>query len=285
MDVVATGDAQEFLDRAGAHLAAEPVLTNVLGIVADRMRRGFDVQPDPWFATVEDGGRVVAAAMHTHPNAYVGPGPAGTGAAVAQALLAAGRDVAGFTGDRGPAAEAVATWTARRGGTGRVVTDEGVYVLGTLAPPSGVPGTLRRAGDDDTDVVARWYVDFCAEAFTHRAPPPLDEVTVRVKDGFTEGRWLLWEVDGEPVSLAGRSGPVLGTGRIGPVWTPVAYRRRGYAAMLTAATAQALLADGAERVMLFTDLANATSNGVYLRLGFERVGDAVEYALDSQPIG
>lgn len=277
---MATDDAQEFLDRAAGHLAAEPVLTNVIAVVADRTRRGLDLQPDPWFATVENGGAVVAVAMQTHPNAYVGPGPAGTGAAVALALLAAGREVAGFTGDRTAAAEAVAAWTARRGGTARVTTDEGVYVLGALTPPSGVAGAVRRADDGDVDVVARFYVDFCAEAFPHREPPALDAVTLRVKDGLAEGRWLLWDVDGEPVSLAGRSGPVFGIGRIGPVWTPVAHRRRGYAAMVTAATAQDLLADGAERVMLFTDLANATSNGVYLRLGFERVGDAVVYSLE-----
>lgn len=287
MDVVTTGDPQDFLDRAGAHLAAEPVLTNVLGVVADRMRRGLVDRADPWFATVEDGGRVVAAAMHTHPNAYVGPGPAGTGGAVAAALLAAGRDVAGFTGDRRPAAEAVAAWTARRGGSGRVVTDEGVYVLGALTPPAGVPGAARRATDADAALVAAWYVDFCVEAFTHRDPPPAAEVDAQVAAGLAEQRWLLWDVDGVPVSLAGRSGPVLGVGRIGPVWTPVTHRRRGYAAMVTAATATSLLDDGAERVMLFTDLANPTSNGVYVRLGFERVGDAVEYTLDPtvQPIG
>ena len=279
MDVVATADAKDFLDRAAPHLAAEPVLTNVVGVVADRMRRGLDTQPDPWFATVEEGGAVVAVAMHTHPNAYVGPGPDGTGAAVARALLDAGREVAGFTGDRPAAAEAVATWTARRGGTGRVVVDEGVYVLGTLTPPTGVPGTGRPAADGDTDLVARWYVDFCVEAFPHRDPPPLDTVTVRVKDGLAEGRWLLWEADGAPVSLAGRSGPVLGVGRIGPVWTPVEHRRNGYAAMVTDLAARSLLADGAAQVMLFTDLANPTSNGVYARLGFERVGDAAEYAL------
>ena len=280
MDVVATGDPQEFLDRAAGHLAAEPVLTNVVGVVADRMRRGVGDRPDPWFATVEDGGRVVAVAMHTHPNAYVGPGPEGTGAAVATALVAAGRDVAGFTGDRGPAAEAVAAWTARRGGTGRVVTGEGLYVLGTLTPPAGVPGTARRADATDADLVVGWYVDFCVEAFAHRDPPPLTEVAEQVEAGLAERRWLLWDVDGAPVSLAGRSGPVLGVGRVGPVGTPVAHRRRGYAAMVTAATATSLLDDGAEQVMLFTDLANPTSNGVYLRLGFERVGDAVEYTLD-----
>jgi hypothetical protein len=53
-----------------------------------------------------------------------------------------------------------------------------------------------------------------------------------------------------------------------------ARRRRG-----TAAASRAALAAGADHVMLFTDLANATSNGVYARLGYRRVGDASEWTV------
>ena len=74
MDVWTTDDPQAFLDRAGAHLAAEPVLTNVIAVVAERMTRGTYTWDDPWFATVEQDGAVVAAGMHTAPNAYTGPG-------------------------------------------------------------------------------------------------------------------------------------------------------------------------------------------------------------------
>jgi predicted GNAT family acetyltransferase len=34
--------------------------------------------------------------------------------------------------------------------------------------------------------------------------------------------------------------------------------------------------------MLFTDLANPTSNGVYVRLGYRRVGDSVRWRFDPQ---
>ncbi len=78
-----------------------------------------------------------------------------------------------------------------------------------------------------------------------------------------------------PVSMAGVNRPLGGTVRVGPVYTPVAYRRRGYAAAVTAAVSRAALEAGAAAVVLFTDLANATSNSPYQRLGYRPVGDRV----------
>jgi hypothetical protein len=50
------------------------------------------------------------------------------------------------------------------------------------------------------------------------------------------GRFL-WEQNG-PVSLAGFTGPTPNGIRIGPVYTPPAHRRRGYASALVAALSQ-----------------------------------------------
>lgn len=283
MDVWTTDDPQAFLDRAAEHLAAEPVLTNVLAVVAQRLTRGTYTADDPWFATVRQDGAVVATGMLTAPNAYVGPGPDAAGDLLAQALLDAGRTPLGVVGMRGPAARFAGTWATATGGTARVTTDEGVHVLGTLLPPTGVQGTARVAGPADEDLLAGWLLDFRTEAFADREPDP-PEVFVRMAAaGVAERRFVLWEVDGAPVSLAGRSGPTFGVGRVGPVWTPPAQRRRGYAAMVTAAVSRALLDDGAEQVMLFTDLANPTSNGVYARLGYVQVDEAVEYTFDPTP--
>jgi len=93
-------------------------------------------------------------------------------------------------------------------------------------------------------------------------------------------RW--WEHDGEVVSMAGHAEPVAtpaGTvTRVGPVYTPPPYRRRGYAAAVTGGLTEQLLARGS-RVMLFADRANPTSNGVYVRLGYEPLDESVRVTL------
>jgi len=85
-------------------------------------------------------------------------------------------------------------------------------------------------------------------------------------------------VDGTPVCMVAHSPTVAGVSRIGPVWTPPEHRRRGYAAA-AAATVAARLAER-DRVVLFADLGNPTSTGVYLRIGFRPVGAWDEWLLE-----
>jgi predicted GNAT family acetyltransferase len=82
---------------------------------------------------------------------------------------------------------------------------------------------------------------------------------------------MLWAVDGVPVSMAGVSPVIAGQGRVAPVYTPTELRGRGYAGMATVAASRALIAAGADEVLLYTDLANPTSNALYQRLGYRPV--------------
>jgi predicted GNAT family acetyltransferase len=100
-------------------------------------------------------------------------------------------------------------------------------------------------------------------------------VTALVEDRIGYGGLTLWEADGVPVSLAGLTRTVAGAVRVGPVYTPPALRGRGYAAAVTAAVSRAALGAGAREVLLFTDLANPTSNALYQRIGYVPVTDRV----------
>ncbi len=79
--------------------------------------------------------------------------------------------------------------------------------------------------------------------------------------------------------MAWRRAVSFGVSRVGPVYTPPAQRGHGYGSAATAAATGDVLAEGATPV-LYTDLANATSNKIYQRLGYYPVEDRahVEYA-------
>ncbi len=94
-----------------------------------------------------------------------------------------------------------------------------------------------------------------------------------VDDRVGNGGLILWEHEGRPVSVAGRNRPAAGQARVGPVYTPPDLRGCGFGGAATAAITQAALDDGAEGVVLFTDLANLTSNTLYQRLGYRPVSD------------
>ena len=98
-------------------------------------------------------------------------------------------------------------------------------------------------------------------------------------DRFSYGGFTLWEAAGQPVSLAGLSRPVAGQARLGPVYTPPGLRGRGYGGAVTWAVSRAALDAGITGVVLFTDLANPTSNALYQRLGYRPVADRTVWSL------
>ena len=71
-----------------------------------------------------------------------------------------------------------------------------------------------------------------------------------------------------------------GVTRISGVWTPPELRGRGYATAVVAARSTARQ-DAGEACMLFTDLANPTSNAIYQAIGYRRVGDNVNIAFSA----
>jgi predicted GNAT family acetyltransferase len=161
----------------------------------------------------------------------------------------------------------------------RVVTGltDVLLVLGELVPPPAVPGGPRLAVAEELDLLVAWHEQFARDA---GLPVRATRESVGARLAQT-GLWW-WTVDDERVALAGHAplvespgGPV---GRIGPVFTPAAFRRRGYGTAVTAVVVEHLLPLCAT-VMLYADAANATSNGVYERLGFRRTAEVVELDL------
>ena len=59
--------------------------------------------------------------------------------------------------------------------------------------------------------------------------------------------------------------------RVGPVYTPPEFRKRGYASIITANICQILLDEG-HAVTLFADARNEDSNSIYTKLGFNFIG-------------
>lgn len=89
-------------------------------------------------------------------------------------------------------------------------------------------------------------------------------------------RLFVWDHHG-PVSMVGTAPVVGAVAWVGPVYTPPAHRCRGYAGSAVAAVSRRALVAGARRCVLFTDLANPTSNKIYAELGYRRVTDWEEH--------
>ena len=282
--VLLTSDDDVFAARAAERLRADPIGTSVLATVLAGTRAGRPQPPGSHWIVVEDGDRPVGLGLWTAGfEPFLTPMADDDAAAVADTLHRAGHDVPEVRGDAATVRAFADRWCRLTGSRATQATSEGVHVLAELCPPTGVAGGGRSATAADEPLVGAWYRAFEREA--HRRDLAEDVVAGRTAmflRRLATGQLLLWtDGAGDPVSLAGWQLPPgpsgEGTARVGPVYTPPPARRHGYAAAVTAAATRAALDAGAGRVMLYTDLANPTSNGVYARLGYRRVGEAASW--------
>lgn len=230
---------------------------------------------DSLLLTVWDNSEIVGAAMQTPPYPLACNGiPAHSVDLVAAEVATIRPELTGVRG-AGPRAVAYAdAWRAVTGRVGNVTVQERLYRLGRLAPPSAVDGVSRAAGDDDRAVLVDWVEQFFVETFGHSRENHAGDGFVRTATDKGD-QFLLWIVGGLPVSMAMLRAPAAGVSRIGPVFTPVDRRAHGYGSAITAAAAAVARSRGVDEVVLFADLANPTSNGIYQKIGFEPVADSV----------
>jgi predicted GNAT family acetyltransferase len=115
---------------------------------------------------------------------------------------------------------------------------------------------------------------FFQEAFSHVRGDAAGERFVDTANEVGH-RFMLWDVNGAPASMAMLRAPAADVSRIGTVFTPREQRGHGYGSAVTAAAAELAHRSGTQDVVLFADLANSTSNAIYQRIGFEPVLDSV----------
>jgi GNAT superfamily N-acetyltransferase len=269
-----TEDLDTFLSTAGGFLRARPAANTIMLTAMDLLRaKGADAYGDvtPLFGwQAGPGGSIAAAFMHTPPYPVVLTDMTDAAAAdLATDLATQGHQTPGVNATPAPGAAFAGAWQAHTGQSAHIGMRTRLYALGTLLPPDPPPpGTARIADATDRDLLLAWL-----DAFQDEAQPGPSETERVLNDRVGWGGLLFWECESRPVSLAGRNRPAAGQARVGPVYTPPDLRGRGFGAAATAAVTQAALDDGAEGVVLFTDLANPTSNGLYQRLGYRPISD------------
>ncbi len=272
-----------FLAAAGPLLSERPVESTVVASVTGRLARDdatTSAPSDRWWVVVRDrDGSVVGAGMRTSPIAphppYLLEMPQEAVHLLARTLYERGEAVTAVNGFL-PAIEWFARATVRLAGGKVCLAEElSLFVLGELTEPRPPPGHLRVARADEVDLVLGWFDAFSADASAqagredpHPAPIESRESTAaRIAAGEV---WLWDDPIGTPVHVTAFNPTSFGVARIGPVYTPAAYRGHGYAAAAVARISRRLLDEGA-RVCLFADIENQVSTGVYGRLGYRPV--------------
>ena len=233
---------------------------------------------DRLLLSVADCEGTVGAALQKNDAVLLVSGLPPTSAKEAAAALAPVRvDLPAVRGTRSTAMAFSQAWTEATGVEAKESFEETLYRLDELEEPHGVAGEARAAGPGDDGLLVEWLDAFFVEAFDQPSDREASQGVQRAI-AVAGGTVVLWTVDGEPVAMARVHGCLLGMSRIGPVYTRPGSRGHGYGAAVTAAAVHHAWRDHARHVVLFADVANPVSNGVYRRLGFVPVVEHVQYA-------
>jgi uncharacterized protein len=284
MNVVRYGTPQAFLEGVEPFLLRDEACHNLLlGIPARLIGRGSGAATDVYLAAAVDRGEIAGAAMMTPPWQLVLSQTTRLDAIrrIAEDLAPVGPAPPGVHGPDPIADAFVEVWRHLTGERAKRTLHERIHRLDAVRSVPPVAGRLRPAEDADRPLLLEWLQAFAAEAFGVDNRPPVEAKTVLDTRLGTGGEGLVLWQDVEPRCMAGYAGATRNGIRIGPVYTPPEHRGRGYATACVAELSRLLLERGRRFCMLYTDLANPTSNRIYRRIGYEPVCDVAKYRFEA----
>ena len=89
-------------------------------------------------------------------------------------------------------------------------------------------------------------------------------------------RLYILEDNGMPVTMVKISRDLQTVCVVGLVYTPPYFRGKGYATSCVAAVSKIGLNRGFSKCVLYTNLANSTSNSIYMKIGYKPICDSIE---------
>ncbi len=275
--------AGEFLSVAEVPLAKDEARNNLILGIAARVRDGHSYGDDPpVFLTIDDDGDLIVAAIRTPPYPLILHGNDVQPAAIellVKHLRETVPQLPGINGEPKTAEAFAARWTQTTETQARIAMKMRIYCLRETHPPTGIPGTMRLAQQEDLALLTEWMQRFHAEAVPNDPSPDARKTVLRFLDA---GTLAVWDNEG-PVSMVGSSRGTAHGAAISAVYTPPEKRGNGYASAAVATLSRQLLDQGYLFCVLYADLLNPTSNKIYQRIGFRAVCDAVQYRFE--PIG
>ncbi len=285
MDIIhfeAPGKFQEHvLERLAQHEAENNLMLGILANLIAGEYRGTK----PYLAVIQVGGNIQAVSLCTPPwpalISYENPPP---DADTLEAMLADMQetlqdDFIGLSGNKEFVSRLISHWEEATEKMAILEMSMRIYKLEEVQPVRGIAGRMRPAEKEEQNLLEDWFSGFHRDAMNEE--PNLKRIKRLVKvylsaDPQVRGL-MIWEKEGQPVSMAGYAGPTPNGIRIGTVYTPPEQRNNGYASALTAKVCQHLLDLGHRFCFLFADLLNPTSNHIYQQVGFNPVCDVDRY--------
>jgi predicted GNAT family acetyltransferase len=156
--------------------------------------------------------------------------------------------------------------------------EQRIYELTSVNEEVPQIGNVRLMDEKDMPFFPYWLEAFSAASEQYcktemRIPKDAETYLHRI----SQKKLYVLEENGLPVSIAGFLREMQTVIGVGYVYTPPYYRGKGYATSCVAQLSQIALDKGFSKCVLYTDLANPTSNSIYKRIGYNPICDSVMF--------
>lgn len=175
----------------------------------------------------------------------------------------------GIISDPDTAEQFSKTYTSQHGMNYQVDMSMEAYTCPLVGIVSGVAGESHLAGGQDIRVVAEFLAGFSQDAYGNTVTA--ESQLQGAERLIAADNLYLWLEGDEVVSMANIAQRSPRHARINAVYTPHGHRKKGYASALVGELTRKVLNEGLTP-MLYADLSNPHSNGVYRGLGYREQG-------------
>ncbi|BDA72155.1 GCN5-related N-acetyltransferase [Calothrix sp. PCC 7716] len=268
-------NASQFYNQVKDYLISQEAQHCLLLGISDTLVNNPErYPPNPYLASVEVAEQVVAVAIMTHPYKLVlSCEDLGAIEIFAKDLYTQSLQVPGVNGQTNEALTFANIWQNLTGQTYQLSMQMRIHKLQAVEPIVRTNGYLRNATEADRALLLQWNQDFEIEVFGE-----LLTNAQYIDNHIKQNTIYIWQ-DEIPVSFVCCAGSTPNGKRLGPVYTPKEYRKKGYATACVADLSQKFLDMGCNSCFLFTDLANPVSNHIYRKIGYLPVTDCHEYKI------
>lgn len=272
-----------FLQGTLAHLEQNEALNNLMLGICNRVKTTPEYYKEVYMVTVEESKDLILAAVMTEPQklvVYCNKEDCDDAIELLiQDLRSKNRSIPGVVGSKELSQKACDIWRKYHQCNIKLEMNMRVYELREVNKDMIRNGIFRVAGEEDLELVAQWVGDFEMDTGLNMKPDR-EKSYEMAKNRIQEKSIFLWEDEGKVVSMAAKARPTQNGCTVNLVYTPKELRGRGYASSCVAALSQHLLDSGYKFCSLFTDLANPTSNSIYMKIGYKPVGDFDGYIIE-----
>jgi uncharacterized protein len=182
------------------------------------------------------------------------------------------RSIPGLVGEKTITNDLAKELTLLRNYIPSIQMNQRLYKLEEIIKKPLTDGKLVKMTLHNLPIMAEWVFQFCNDI---NEIIGRDDAEVKALDSIQKGNVYGWEVDGEIVSMANAARPTKSNITINFVYTPIEERKKGYASSCVSALSELMLHSGFQSTSLYTDLANPTSNKIYMEIGYKPIMDSM----------